>query len=502
MPTPTGAASRRGQQFEQSQPIVKKATGGRTAASKDCRRLGAILVDSRAIATDSELALNPRLFGIGGPIEGAFFALPAEPVTIGRHPENMLVIDDPSVGPRHCLLRPDPHGLYVCAPHAAWPVLVNGHAVREQWLEHGDEIRVGACVFLYLVSEDEDVSAAPHRLARLLPARDRTASRRADAWEEELIGDSPAMRRVRQFIAKVAGSDCAVLLLGESGTGKEMVARAIHRSSRRAKGPFVAINCASLTETLLESELFGHERGAFTGAVALKRGKLELAHSGTLFLDEVGELAPGLQSKLLRVLQLHEFERVGGVQVIRVDLRVAAACNRDLAAAVQRGAFRSDLYYRLNVVSLQLPPLRERKQDILLLAEHFAARFAARENRKILGFVPEARQLLLAHSWPGNVRELENAVESAVVLGSGEWILPEDLPQAISSPPEACGSDYAETVREARRKTVQRALEQASGNYAEAARILGIHPNNLHRLIRTLGLRKPEAAGPPGGASR
>jgi Nif-specific regulatory protein len=310
--------------------------------------------------------------------------------------------------------------------------------------------------------------------------------------EHDMVGESPRMAEVYRFIAKVAPTDSTALLCGESGTGKELVARAIHRNSPRATRPFVAINCAALTETLLESELFGHEKGAFTGAIVQKKGKLEVADGGSVFLDEVGEIPLSFQSKLLRVLQEREFERVGGTRPIKVDIRLIAATNRDLRAAAINGRFRQDLYYRLNVVSLTLPPLRERREDISLLASYFAARYSKRGRRRLAGISAAARACLLAYDWPGNVRELENAIERAVVLGSSELILPEDLPEALleSAPPPAAEADnYHESLRREKRELVLEALEQARGNFTEAARLLGVHPNYLHRLVRNLGLR-------------
>src|SRR5581483_9060749 len=249
--------------------------------------------------------------------------------------------------------------------------------------------------------------------------------------EHSMIGDSPAMQKVLRFIGRVAPGNSTVLIRGESGTGKELVARAIHRNSARADKPFVAINCAALTETLLESELFGYEKGAFTGAFAQKKGKIESADGGTLFLDEIGELAPALQAKLLRVLQEHEFERVGGTRTVHADLRLITATNRDLEAAIREGRFRSDLFYRLNVVSLDVPALRERRDDIPLLAAWFAEKFSRTAGRRVTGISREARKCLCNYSWPGNVRELENAIERAVVLGSSDTILPDDLPESI-----------------------------------------------------------------------
>jgi Nif-specific regulatory protein len=321
---------------------------------------------------------------------------------------------------------------------------------------------------------------------------------RAEATVEHgMVGESAAVKRVYQFIARVAPADTTVLVRGESGTGKELAARALHQNSPRGERPFVAINCAALTETLLESELFGHERGAFTGALAQKKGKLEVADGGTLFLDEVGEMPATLQAKLLRVLQEREFERVGGTRTIRVDVRVVAATNRDLEEAVKSGGFRQDLYYRLNVVSFEMPPLRERREDIPLLASYFVSKYAAKFKRRVTGLSTEARECLTNYDWPGNVRELENAVERAVVLGSTDRVLPEDLPETVleSAPdPSSPGNPppvtrYHDALREAKRQLILRALEQSSGSFTEAARLLGVHPNYLHRLIRNLNLR-------------
>ena len=245
--------------------------------------------------------------------------------------------------------------------------------------------------------------------------------------EHNMVGESPAMQRVYQFISKIAPTDATVLISGESGTGKELAARAIHKNSKRAQKAFMAVNCAALTESLLESELFGHERGAFTGAIAQKKGRLEIANGGTVFLDEIGELPPPLQVKLLRVLQEREFERVGGTLTIKIDVRVIAATNKNLEDAMAANQFRHDLYYRLNVVSLEMPGLRDRREDILLLASYFAEKYGAMCNRKMKGISPEARAYLLAYDWPGNVRELENMIERAVVLGASDWILPNDF---------------------------------------------------------------------------
>jgi Nif-specific regulatory protein len=309
--------------------------------------------------------------------------------------------------------------------------------------------------------------------------------------QHSMVGESQRMRAVYQFVSRVAPRESTVLINGESGTGKELVARAIHSNSGRADRPFVAINCAAIVDTLLESELFGHEKGAFTGAVAQKKGKLETAEGGTVFLDEVGELAAPLQAKLLRVLQEREFERVGGTRPIKLDIRLIAATNVDLNEASRTGKFRQDLYYRLNVVSLEVPALRDRTEDIPLLAAYFTARYSEKVNRRVAGISPKARACLVRYAWPGNVRELENAIERAVVLGSTELILPEDLPDSILEETASSGEPVTalhDGIREAKKKIIEQAIEQANGNYTEAAGILGVHPNHLFRLIRTLKL--------------
>jgi len=310
--------------------------------------------------------------------------------------------------------------------------------------------------------------------------------------EHDMVGGGKSMRHVFDFITKVAPSNSTVLLRGESGTGKELVARAIHRNSTRASKAFVAINCAALTESLLESELFGHEKGSFTGAVAQKRGKLEEASGGSLFLDELGELAPTLQAKLLRVLQEREFERVGGTRPIKTDIRLIAATNRDLEEAVGNGTFRRDLYYRLNVVSIVMPPLRERREDILPLASHLIRKHARDVARPVIGISEDAQPYLVNYDWPGNVRELENAMERAIVLGSTELILPDDLPDSVVEaelPASSVAGGFHELVREAKRQIVLKTLEQTGNNYSDAAALLRLHPSNLHRLIRSLNLR-------------
>jgi Nif-specific regulatory protein len=309
--------------------------------------------------------------------------------------------------------------------------------------------------------------------------------------EHNMIGEGAAMQRVYHFISKVAPTDSTVLIVGESGTGKELAARAIHRNSKRAQKPFLAVNCAALTETLLESELFGHEKGAFTGAFAQKKGRLELSDEGTIFLDEIGELSSSLQVKLLRVLQEREFERVGGTQTIKVDLRVLAATNKNLEEAIESGEFRQDLYYRLNVVSFEMPRLRDRREDIPLLANYFTQKYSAKCNRRVSGVSEEAKRCLTEYDWPGNVRELENAIERAVVLGTTELILVEDLPETMLEIDHGVApTGYHESVVETKKRLIINAMDQASGNYTEAAKLLGVHPNYLHRLIKNLQIKE------------
>ena len=302
---------------------------------------------------------------------------------------------------------------------------------------------------------------------------------RANSIDVPLVG----LSSVVDLAKKVARSDATVLLLGESGTGKEVIARSLHRWSGRAEGPFVAVNAAALAESLLESELFGHEKGAFTGAQARRAGKFELAHGGTIFLDEIGDISAPLQTKLLRVLQERAFERVGGTQTVTVDTRVVAATNRDLKARVAEGAFREDLFYRLNVVSLTLPPLRDRRADIRPLAVHFL-----REIRPGVQFSPEAMKALEGYDWPGNARELRNAIERAAVLLEGAVIGPADLPGDVRLPASLPEDGYHGRVDGYRKRLIQETLARFGGNQTKAAETLKLQRTYLARLIRQMGI--------------
>ncbi|HEY3619538.1 MAG TPA: sigma 54-interacting transcriptional regulator [Candidatus Sulfotelmatobacter sp.] len=632
--------------------------------------------------------MRPRLLVITGPSKDSIILLPEGEATVGRDPANAVAVADASVSRKHCRLRRDEDGRFQIKDlDSRNGTLVNGQAVKEQWLRHGDEIAAGDSVFLFLVEEqdgtvpssqvefDDSSSTSetklihprevmylhPDRLQRELPAtsqvarnlnallkisrvvhaiRDleelqaqlldlifeflparrgaillaegsgqefnclyartrhagqpqlvrvsRTIARQvmkdnvailgvdvpassklrevesllasevrtllcvpltvfqraigciyldstsaADRFQEEhlelltaiagvsavaldnarrlqwleqenqrlttevrqeqsLVGEGARIKEIYQFLARVAPTESTVLIEGESGTGKELVARALHRNSPRANKMFVAINCAAIPESLLESDLFGHERGAFTGAAVQKKGRLEIADGGVVFLDEIGELAPALQVKLLRVLQEREFERVGGTHPIKVDIRLIAATNRDLNEAVRTGEFRQDLYYRLAVVKLTMPPLRERREDIPMLTRHFLQKYAKRCKVKAKPISREAMAALVTYEWPGNVRELENAVERALVMGSSDTVQLEDLPESLLEQAPAAETHegkYHAGVKELKKQLILDAVEQTRGNYVDAAGILGVHPNYLHRLIRNLGLK-------------
>jgi transcriptional regulator with GAF, ATPase, and Fis domain len=374
------------------------------------------------------------------------------------------------------------------------PLIVDGKPIGAIYLESANPanpLRQDHLEFMMTVAE---FAATPLGRARHLKILQEENHRLHGVFRAayNLVGLSACIRQVSERIAKIARTDATVMIRGETGSGKELAARAIHQSSARAGRPFEAINCSLLRDTLLESELFGHERGSFTGAVAQKKGKLELAEGGTLFLDEVAELGESPQAMLLRVLQTREFQRLGGTRALHADIRIIAATNKNLEDAVEKKSFREDLYYRLNVVSLTMPPLRERREDIPLLASHFLETLSRKNKRAVRSISPEAGALLMRYHWPGNVRQLENAIEHAVVFGSTDEILPEDLPEVLlsgqgeESKPQF---EYHHAVREAKRTIVLSAMQRASGNLTEAARLLGLHVNNLHRLIRELELK-------------
>ncbi len=320
---------------------------------------------------------------------------------------------------------------------------------------------------------------------------------------ENIIGDNEKMQKIFEVIEKVADSDSTILILGESGTGKELIAKAIHYNSYRREGPFIPVNCAAIPSELLESELFGHEKGAFTNAIRTRIGRFELANGGTIFLDEIGDMSPVLQSKLLRVLQDRQFERIGGIKTIKTDIRVIAATHQDLKLAVEQKRFREDLYYRLNVIPIHLPPLRERKSDIPLLAHHFLEHFNKTKKKKIKGFTKEAMDKLIQYNWPGNVRELENTIERVVILLDGDFITPQDLPekfqnltrenlsQEIIIPNE--GISLEEAVNEFEKKLIMQALQKTGWIKNKAARLLNLNRTTLIEKIKRQNLHPPDS---------
>jgi two-component system response regulator HydG len=414
-----------------------------------------------------------------GPLEGQVFPLEPESTSIGSSSVNHICITDSLVSPRHCLIQQELKQCCIIDLGSRFGTFVNKLPVHKTRLEPGDGICVGNSMLALLGERQEDV--------------------RLDRFHYNcgigLIGESMPIKEVHDFIRKVAPSDATVLIEGESGTGKELAAQAIHLNSQRRNRPFVAINCAALSEHLLESELFGHEKGSFTGAIAQKKGRFELAEGGTVFLDEVGELASHLQAKLLRMLQTREFERVGGTQLIKSDIRLLSATNRDLEAAVKSGEFRADLYYRLAVISLKMPPLRDCREDIPALGAYFAAKCSQKVSRQVAGISAPARSRLLEYDWPGNVRELQNVIERAVVLGTEDSIRDEDLPEWLrvaETAGEVPVCRYREAITQMKRQVILKAMEQAHGRCAVAAKSLGVHPNHLRRLVRTL-LSRPNA---------
>ncbi len=367
-------------------------------------------------------------------------------------------------------------------------IILTGNPGREHALK---AVQLGAFDYHLKPVEIDTLQVMLHRAVYL-----QGLERESESWIraqedavrfEQMLGNAGAMREIFSVIPRVAKTDATVLIQGESGTGKELIARAIHRRSRRRQGPFIPINCGAIPETLLESELFGHERGAFTGAHIQRKGKFELAHEGTLFLDEIGELSLQLQVKLLRFLQEHTIERVGGRESIQLDLRVIAATNQDLNARLERGLFREDLYYRLSVVSIRVPALRERGQDLPLLAKACLRR-VAQEQRRRLRFSPEALQAVMAYPWPGNIRELENRVSRAVIMVRGRRIEPAhlDLPSALPDRPPASLRQARES---AEREALTDALSRHRGNISHAARDLQVSRPTLHGLLEKYQLK-------------
>jgi len=363
-----------------------------------------------------------------------------------------------------------------------------------------DALKSGAYDYLTKPLDIEELKILIHKALDHYRLREENIvlrERLADRFDfSRIIGKSKAMKDLFETLAMVAPSDATVLLYGESGTGKEIVANALHENSPRARRPFIKVSCAALPETLLESELFGHERGAFTGAIGRKEGRFQLANGGTIFLDEVSEMSPTTQVKLLRVLQEREFEPLGSTKTIRVDIRIIAATNKNLEEEVKEGNFREDLFYRLNVVPIELPPLRKRKEDVPLLAKHFLNIYSEKAQTPIKGFLPKTMDLMIRYDWPGSIRELENAIERAVLLCHGEYIAPQDLPHAVQGaegealPTVAVPSGM--TLKEVEREVIVQTLEDTDGNRTQTARILGISRKTLQNKLKEYGIREGE----------
>ncbi|HKA87550.1 MAG TPA: sigma-54 dependent transcriptional regulator [Haliangiales bacterium] len=401
----------------------------------------------------------------------------------------------------------------VVTDHPDVPVIIiTAHGSVDSAVE---AVKLGAFDYIEKPFEQEEIrrvvakavkqSEAQRKAPRTLDMRDETARGRFG-----IVGESPTMRKIFDIIEKVADTPSTVLITGESGTGKELVAKALHQLSARKGGPFIKINCAAIPKTLMESELFGYEKGAFTGAVGSKPGRFELADRGTLFLDEIGEIPVEMQVKLLRALQESEFERVGGIKTIKVDVRLITATNRDLEKEIEAKNFREDLYYRLNVVPLHIPPLRERREDIPLLVDHIIRRFNERLKKNVGGVEPEALDRLMAYGWPGNIRELENVLERTLLFSDGPRIRLSDLPPeiglaapALASVPSAAVAERpgsaaslkdivrAETER-VERELILRALDETGGNVTQAAKLLQISRKSLQMKMKEFGLRERE----------
>jgi len=415
----------------------------------------------------------PQLVAIDGPLKGSAYAISTSRFSIGRKSDNSLSQADLSISRHHCTIESAGDAFRIADHDSQNGTFVNGIPIKQRNLFHGDQIAVGSSVFVFLLED----GAAP------------VAGCPAPRYP--IVGETPVIRHVLEFVEQVAPLDGPVLIVGEKGTGKRLAARALHDAGLRARRPFVTVNCAALSETFLIRELFGYEHGAFPGAVGRKEGKLALAEGGTLFLDEVASLPLELQDRLLRLLNHKQFQRLGSGGAAAADVRVIAATERDLSAAVHEDAFRPDLYFRLRVLSVEIPPLRYRREDVPLLANYFRVEQSARQKRRVLGITAAARDCLLRYDWPGNVRQLECAIESAVAVGSTEGILPEDLPEAVlpaRDAPDDLVPRYHREVHEARRELVLKAYTQG-GSHARAAAILGLHPHSLARLVRALDLQ-------------
>ena len=441
-----------------------------------------VIDDEKNIRTGLQAALEMDGYEVLLAADGA------EGLEIALHSDVDLVITDlrmPGVSGEEVLRR-------VTTETPGIPVLVlTGHGTVENAVE---AMRAGAYDFLTKPLNLDRLSLLVKRALqnRELALQNRELEREIEGKKsfEHIIGKSQAMLKVFDVVKRVAPTKASVLITGESGVGKELIANALHNLSPRKANPFVKVHCAALAETLLESELFGHEKGSFTGAVSRKRGRFELAHQGTIFLDEIGEIDQTVQIKILRVLQEKKFERVGGEETLEVDVRVVTATNRDLEKEIAEGRFREDLFYRLNVVRIHVPPLRERKDDLPLMIASFLREFADENGKKIEGIDAKARSALYAYDWPGNVRQLRNCIESAVVMTSGPYITLDDLPPSIRSGDEvpSIHIPVGVTMADAEREVILQTLSAQNGNKSRTAEVLGIGRKTLHRKLDEYGL--------------
>jgi len=394
-------------------------------------------------------------------------------VSIGTLPENGLVLTDPTVSRKHAVVEETPGGYLLRDLDSTNGTFLEGVRVREGYLSSGSVIRLG----------QTEMTFSPLEERVEIP-------RSSDDRFGNLLGSSASMREIFGLLERVAPTEITVLIQGETGTGKELAAHAIHDHSRRAGAPFIVFDCGAVAPNLIESELFGHEKGAFTDAVKSRQGAFELAHGGTLFLDEIGELASALQPKLLRALDQHEVRRVGAEQPVKVDVRVVAATNRDLEKEVKAGRFREDLFYRLSAVSVSLPPLRKRREDIELIAAHLLTGISADTGKKITGLSPEAAAALAAYSWPGNVRELRNVLGRAAALSDGKRIEAKDLFLSQGKDTSTLQGLSGKTLEEIEKAAIHATLQSVSGNKTEAAKLLGIAYSTLYEKMKKYGMRE------------
>jgi len=421
-----------------------------------------------------------HLFIRTGPNSGEVHALEGDRVVVGRGMDCGVRLSDAHASRQHFRVERRGESYWLVDMGSRNCTAVNGVPVDEKELQWGDELRVGLTRLVFLSGGDVTLLGPTHT-----QAIQKTQTILKEGSSYEMVGSSRAMRAVFDVIERVAPLDVSVLVTGESGTGKELVARAIHRNGPRAEGQLVAVNCAAIPGNLIESELFGHEKGAFTGAGARRQGRFEVASGGTLFLDEIAELPTESQAKLLRVLEEKKVTRVGGTEPVDVDVRIVAATNHDLRAEVEAGRFRQDLLFRLEVVRVEMPALRDRSSDIPELAEFFLERYRSKADRRVANFTDEAMAKLVSHAWPGNIRELKNIIERAVILGSGSDIRADDILLPADAPHGEAGF---ETLAGVERRHIERAMALADGNKKRAAEMLGIPRSSLYDRLKEYGL--------------